>query len=59
MATAKLTEVMIRQLLPYAPSGGLVQINLGLVILTFGVVILIGAAERGVSFVESGKSASS
>ena len=42
MATAKLTEVMIRQLLPYAPSGGLVQINLGLVILTFGVVILIG-----------------
>ena len=42
MATAKLTEVMIRQLLPYAPSGGLVQINLPLVILTFGVVILIG-----------------
>jgi putative ABC transport system permease protein len=42
MATAKLTEVMIRQLLPYAPSGGLVQINLALVILTFGVVILIG-----------------
>jgi len=42
MATAKLTEVLIRQLLPYAPSGGLVQINLLLVILTFGVVILIG-----------------
>jgi putative ABC transport system permease protein len=42
MATAKLTEVLIRQLLPYAPSGGLVQINLALVILTFGVVILIG-----------------
>lgn len=42
MATAKLTEVMIRQLLPYAPSGGLVQINLALVVLTFGVVILIG-----------------
>jgi putative ABC transport system permease protein len=42
MATAKLTEVMIRQLLPYAPSGGLVQINSALVILTFGVVILIG-----------------
>jgi len=42
MATAKLTEVLIRQLLPYAPSGGLVQINLSLVILTFGVVILIG-----------------
>jgi len=42
MATAKLTEVLVRQLLPYAPSGGLVQINLHLVILTFGVVILIG-----------------
>jgi putative ABC transport system permease protein len=42
MATAKLTEVLIRQLLPYAPSGGLVQITLPLVILTFGVVILIG-----------------
>ena len=42
MATAKLTEVLIRQLLPYAPSGGLVQINMPLVILTFGVVILIG-----------------
>ena len=42
MATAKLTEVLIRQLLPYAPSGGLVQINSALVILTFGVVILIG-----------------
>ncbi|MDQ1336347.1 MAG: putative transport system permease protein [Thermodesulfobacteriota bacterium] len=42
MATAKLTEVLIRQLLPYAPSGGLVQINLSLIILTFGVVILIG-----------------
>jgi putative ABC transport system permease protein len=42
MATAKLTEVLIRQLLPYAPSGGLVQINVPLVILTFGVVTLIG-----------------
>jgi putative ABC transport system permease protein len=42
MATAKLTEVLIRQLLPYAPSGGLVQISLPLVVLTFGVVILIG-----------------
>jgi putative ABC transport system permease protein len=42
MATAKLTEVLIRELLPYAPSGGLVQINGPLVILTFGVVTLIG-----------------
>jgi putative ABC transport system permease protein len=42
MATAKLTEVLIRQLLPYAPSGGLVQVSPSLIILTFGVVILIG-----------------
>ena len=42
IATAKATEVLIRQLLPYAPSGGLVQISFALVILTFGVVILIG-----------------
>jgi putative ABC transport system permease protein len=42
MVTAKLTEVLIRQLLPYAPSGGLVQISAQLVLLTFGVVILIG-----------------
>jgi len=42
MATAKLTEILVRQLLPYAPSGGLVQINLVLVLFTFGVVTLIG-----------------
>lgn len=42
MATSKLTDVLIRRLLPYAPSGGLVEINLALVMLTFGVVILIG-----------------
>lgn len=42
MGTAKLTEVLIRQLLPYAPSGGLLQINPSLVLLTFGVVISIG-----------------
>ncbi|RJR16872.1 MAG: ABC transporter permease [Desulfobacteraceae bacterium] len=42
MATAKLTEILIRQLLPYSPSGGLVQITLPLVSLTFGVVIIIG-----------------
>jgi len=42
LATAKLTEVLVRQLLPYAPSGGLVQIDLSLIALTLGVVILIG-----------------
>jgi putative ABC transport system permease protein len=42
MATAKLTDILIRRLLPYAPSGGLVQIDTALVILTFGMVTLIG-----------------
>jgi putative ABC transport system permease protein len=42
MGTAKVTEILIRRLLPYAPSGGLVQIDLGLVLLTFAVVTLIG-----------------
>jgi putative ABC transport system permease protein len=42
LATAKLTALLIRQFLPYAPSGGLVQISPSLVLLTFGVVILIG-----------------
>jgi len=42
LGTAKLTEILIRRLLPYAPSGGLVKIDASLVLLTFGVVILIG-----------------
>ena len=42
VATAKITEILIRQLLPYTPSGGLVRIDAPLVLLTFGVVTLIG-----------------
>ncbi|HTY07671.1 MAG TPA: FtsX-like permease family protein, partial [Candidatus Edwardsbacteria bacterium] len=42
VATAKLTEVLIRQLLPYTPSGGLVRIDAPLVLLTFAVVTVIG-----------------
>jgi len=42
LGTAKLTEVLIRRLLPYAPSGGLVQISTSLVLLTLEIVILIG-----------------
>jgi putative ABC transport system permease protein len=42
LATAKGTEILIRQLLPYAPSGGLVKINFVLILLTFGVITLIG-----------------
>ena len=42
LLTAKLTEALIRGLLPYTPSGGLVRIDAPLVLLTFGVVTLIG-----------------
>ena len=40
--TAKLTEILIRRLLPYAPSGGLVKIDAPLIIFTLGLVVLIG-----------------
>jgi putative ABC transport system permease protein len=42
VATARLTEVLIRELLPYSPTGGLVSIDATLVLLTLGVVTLIG-----------------
>jgi len=42
LATAKFTEILIRRILPYAPRGGLVKIDLSLVFLTLVVVILIG-----------------
>jgi putative ABC transport system permease protein len=42
LGTAKLTEVLIRRLLPYTPSGGLVTIDWRLAIFTLGVVTLIG-----------------
>ena len=42
LGTAKLTEVLIRQLLPYTPSGGLVTIDYRLALFTLGVVTLIG-----------------
>jgi putative ABC transport system permease protein len=41
-ATAKLTDLLIRRLLPYAPSGGLVVVDPPLVLFTMGVVVLIG-----------------
>ena len=41
-ATAKLTDILIRRLLPYAPSGGLVIIDPPLVMFTLGLVVLIG-----------------
>lgn len=42
LGTARLTDILIRQLLPYAPSGGLVTIDLGLALLTLAAVIVIG-----------------
>lgn len=42
LLTAKLTDVLVRGLLPYAPSGGLVRIDPPLVLTTLGVITLIG-----------------
>jgi putative ABC transport system permease protein len=45
LLTARVTDVLVRRLLPYAPSGGLVAINGGLVLMTLGVVTAIGLAS--------------
>ena len=45
LATAKITEMLIRRVLPYAPSGGLVKIDIPLVLLTLGIVTLVGLAS--------------
>ncbi len=42
VGTAKVTDVLIRGLLPYSPSGGLVSIDLRLVLFTLGVITLVG-----------------
>lgn len=42
LATARLTDVLVRRLLPYAPSGGLVAIDAGLVLMAMGIVTAIG-----------------
>jgi putative ABC transport system permease protein len=39
---AKITDVLIRGLLPYAPTGSLVAINGRLALLTLGVILVIG-----------------
>lgn len=41
-ALARVADVVIRSVLPYAPQGGLVQINLRLALLTIAVVALVG-----------------
>jgi putative ABC transport system permease protein len=45
LLTARLTDVLVRNLLPYSPSGGLVAIDLGLVLMALGVVTAIGLAS--------------
>ena len=42
VGTAKATDILIRRLLPYSPSGGLVSIDLRLVLSTLGVITLVG-----------------
>lgn len=42
LVTARLTDVLVRRLLPYSPSGGLVAIDTGLVLMALGIVTAIG-----------------
>jgi putative ABC transport system permease protein len=39
---SRVTEIVIRQVLPYAPSGGLVLIDLKLVLITLTAILCIG-----------------
>lgn len=39
---SKLTQFLIRQIMPYAPTGGLISIDLKLIFITIGTVVLIG-----------------
>jgi putative ABC transport system permease protein len=45
LLTARLTDVLVRRLLPFAPSGGLVEIDAGLVLMTLGVITAVGLAS--------------
>ncbi len=42
LATERVTEVLVRALLPFAPSGGLIRIDSGLVVMTLGIIVAIG-----------------
>lgn len=42
LGTAKATDILIRKLLPYSPSGGLVSIDLRLVLMTLAVITFVG-----------------
>jgi putative ABC transport system permease protein len=45
LLTARLTDLLVRNLLPYSPSGGLVDIDAGLVLMALGLVTAIGLAS--------------
>ena len=45
LLTARLTDILVRNLLPYSPSGGLVAIDVKLVLMALGVVTAIGLAS--------------
>jgi len=42
LTTERVTEVLVRTLLPFAPSGGLIRIDTGLIVMTLGIVVAIG-----------------
>jgi putative ABC transport system permease protein len=42
LVTARLTDILVRRLLPYSPSGGLVAIDPGLVLAAVGAITAIG-----------------
>jgi len=42
LGTSKFAEILIRSILPYAPSGGLIKIDISLVIASIAVVTFIG-----------------
>jgi putative ABC transport system permease protein len=42
LGLSKLTDVLIRRLLPYTPTGGLIQINGRLTLLTVAAIVVIG-----------------
>jgi len=42
VGTAKATDILIRRLLPYSPSGGLISIDARLILVTLGVITVVG-----------------
>jgi putative ABC transport system permease protein len=42
VALARVADVVIRRVLPYAPQGGLVEVNLALALITIGLIALVG-----------------